>query len=188
MAKDPKRVAAGKKSWVTRRANEEFARRSAAGKKSWVTRRAREAQGDITFELEDIDDEIDDLEEDIEDAARQALEIIVAAAVEIARSHAPVNTGELRNSISGYVDGETGVITASADHAAHQEYGTGSKPAYTGYGPNGVMAFKPGTYRKPPGFAKLVHSHGGNDGVGFMKAAEDFAAQKGADIVVELVG
>jgi hypothetical protein len=187
MAKDPVRVAAGKKAWETRRANEEFDRRSEAAKKGWDTRRAREAQGDITFELEDIDDEIDEIEEDIEEAAEKALEVIVQMAVEIARSHAPVKTGELSNSIHGYIQGDAGVITADAPHAAIQEYGGDPKEPFTGYSASGFMAFEPGT-SDPPHGAKLVHSHPGNPAVGFMRAAEDFAAEKGAEIVVELLG
>jgi hypothetical protein len=39
--KDPKRVAAAKKAWVTIRANQEAEKWSEAGRKAWRTRRAK---------------------------------------------------------------------------------------------------------------------------------------------------
>lgn len=48
---------------------------------------------------------------------------------ETARAMAPVDTGELRDSIGGDVAGLTGYVIATADHAAYLEHGTSRQPA-----------------------------------------------------------
>lgn len=46
-----------------------------------------------------------------------------------ARRNAPVETGELQDSIHGEVVGTEGRVSATADHAAYVELGTSEMPA-----------------------------------------------------------
>lgn len=59
------------------------------------------------------------------------MEVVKAAGVKLAKIYAPVDTGELRDSIEGAVDRMAQVVvislTATAGHASHQEYGTVSQ-------------------------------------------------------------
>lgn len=53
---NPTMVKAGRKSWLTRRANEKKRTMEEAGRKSWITRRANEKKAKIqTVSLSEID-------------------------------------------------------------------------------------------------------------------------------------
>ena len=70
-------------------------------------------------------DFLDALEDELEDAVDDIVELIASSA----EDGAPVDTGELRDSIEGQVEEAAGLIVrgkvaAEADHAPFQEFGT----------------------------------------------------------------
>lgn len=62
-------------------------------------------------------------------AIRRAMQNLVDDIAADAQDKAPVETGELKASISGEVDGTSGRVSATADHAAYVELGTENMPA-----------------------------------------------------------
>lgn len=99
------------------------------------------------------------------DAATRALHDVVNDITALAQQYAPARSGQLRGSISGRVDGLTGVVSASAPYAAYVELGTGTRGEF----PTQMITIRP---RNPGGalrwtgsdgkvhFAKVVHSPG----------------------------
>lgn len=77
--------------------------------------------------------------ESIADSARKAAEDAVAQATldaqEYAISFAPVETGNLRGSITNDIDGLNGAIYTGVEYSAHQEFGTYKMPAHPYFTP-----------------------------------------------------
>lgn len=65
----------------------------------------------------------------VEEAIKEFMNRLIADGVEYARDIVPVDTGDLRDNISGEVvsqrHGVKGTITAKSDHAAYVEFGVG---------------------------------------------------------------
>jgi len=64
-----------------------------------------------------------------------ATEEIASDIVELARENAPVDTGELRDSIRVEVDGNDHTVVVGADHGAFVEFGTSKMAAQPYLGP-----------------------------------------------------
>ena len=58
-----------------------------------------------------------------------------------AKSMAPVDTGNLKNSITTEVDGLTGTVATGVDYAIYQEYGTSKMPAHPYMTPAAEQAY-----------------------------------------------
>jgi HK97 gp10 family phage protein len=71
----------------------------------------------------------------IDTAAKEALEEEAEAIAEEMRAAVPVDSGELRDSISVDADGSEARITADAPYAAFVEHGTSDTPAQPFAGP-----------------------------------------------------
>lgn len=185
-AKDPKRVAAGKKAAATRAANAEAARRREIALKGWETRRRRAAEAEIIIHANERKGAGAEIAAEIERRVQPALRTVMARALNAARRATPVNTGRLQSSLQITVEGHTGYLTTDVPYARWQDEGTGPKPPYRSrYG--GVMRFKRGTYEYPPGFASVVENHRGNPAANFMAEAERVAADEGAELVADIL-
>lgn len=72
-------------------------------------------------------------------AAARVVHEATMATEHYAQAYAPVKTGRLRASISGYSDGLTGVVSASAPYALFVELGTGTRGEF----PSGPITIRP---------------------------------------------
>lgn len=82
----------------------------------------------IKISLDGIDDVIEELnayKKWIEQKSAELVNRLCARGLEIAKQQCPVDTGELRDSITAIAEGLAGQIIASSGHAAYVEFGTG---------------------------------------------------------------
>ena len=81
-----------------------------------------------------------------------------------AKENCPVDTGELRMSITHYVEGDTGVVGTNKQYAPYVEYGTGL------FAENGGREDVPWRYKDDKG---KWHSTSGQEPQPFMRPALD---------------
>lgn len=151
-----------------------------AALKGWETR------GEVKITVDEHEGVGQEIAAEIVAKSQKALAQLMVQAVAIARANAPVATGRMQSSIQGRLEGTKAVITVDAPYAKFQEYGTGEKPPYTAKDGT-IMVFKPGTYKYPPGWARVVENHKGNPAAEFMKKATDHVAENGAAITANIV-
>lgn len=144
---------------------------------------ASAAQAEIIMRAEEDPAALAEAGIELEGRLRAGLQAIAEIAVQKARSKAPVRTGNLRNSITGRVNGDTITITAAAPHARWQEEGrqamyfdlptSGGKRIYKFTGP---YEYKPGEARRP-------FEHPGFDAQNFMAETADEIAEEAGEIL-----
>ncbi len=87
-------------------------------------------------------------------AVRSGLEQVVGettrAVTTFAQGYAPIDTGELHDSIGGQSSGLSGQAVAGTDHAIHQEFGTRYQA--------GTPFMRPGAEAARPGLETAVRS------------------------------
>lgn len=74
-----------------------------------------------------------DLPRLVDGMAARAAEEVAKTTFDIeagAKAKAPVDTGNLMNSITAEVDGLTGTVSTNVEYAPYQEYGTSKMPAH----------------------------------------------------------
>ena len=67
---------------------------------------------------------LESLEQHLRDGAEQAVQDTVEEVAQLARDNAPVVSGDLRDSISGTVDGLLGTVAVEVFYASWVEFGT----------------------------------------------------------------
>lgn len=130
--------------------------------------------------------------DDIDRARLTVADTLAETAAEVARATCPVDTGELVGSIRATSEGNGyAEVTASTDHAAFVEFGTGigapsghagdaKAMGASGYAVNASGKGEPGWfYPADDGTWKLTH---GQSGKGFMAAGAEEARSRVAEV------
>lgn len=144
---------------------------------------ASAAQAEIIMRAEEDPAALAEAGIELEGRLRAGLQAIAEIAVQKARSKAPVRTGNLRNSITGRVNGDTITITAAAPYAKYQEQGAG--PMNMDLPTSGGKSFYrfTGPYDFEPGEAHNPFVHPGFDAQNFMAETADEIAEEAGEIL-----
>lgn len=82
--------------------------------------------------LDEVLSNLESMSGKVQEASIEGMQIGMELIVGRAKEKAPVDTGELRNKIIAYTEGENGEVRAYAEHAPYVEFGTGPVGAASG--------------------------------------------------------